>query len=56
MKQYLANVRSEMRHVTWPSRRQVLVSTVVVVAASALTALYLGVLDYVLSIGIEKVI
>lgn len=49
MIQYLKDVRAEMRHVSWPTRRMTIVYTAVVVAISLATAVYLGLLDYVFS-------
>ena len=53
---YLKNVRAEMRHVSWPSRRLTIVYTVVVIIVSLVTAVYLGLLDYVFSTGIRTII
>ena len=53
---YLKNVRAEMRHVSWPSRRLTIVYTVVVIIVSLVTAVYLGLLDYVFSTGIRIII
>lgn len=53
---YFKDVRAEMRHVSWPTRRQAVVYTCVVVAVSAATAIYLGLLDYVLSLVIKQII
>jgi preprotein translocase subunit SecE len=44
---YLKDVRSEMKHVSWPTRKQAISFTVVVVAISLLTAAYIGVFDYI---------
>jgi preprotein translocase subunit SecE len=53
---YFKDVRAEMRHVSWPTRRQAVVYTVVVIAVSLITAIYLGLLDYLFSIVIQKII
>ncbi len=53
---YFKDVRAEMRHVSWPTRRQAIVYTVVVIAVSLVTAVYLGLLDYFFSFIIQKVI
>jgi preprotein translocase subunit SecE len=49
MIQYLKEVRAEMKHVSWPTRKQTIVYTVVVIGISLATAVYLGLLDYVFS-------
>jgi preprotein translocase subunit SecE len=53
---YFKDVRAEMKHVSWPTRRQSVIYTVVVVAVSLATAIYLGLLDYVFSLVIQKII
>lgn len=42
---YLKDTRGEMRHVSWPTRKQAIEFTIVVIAISVLTALFLGVFD-----------
>jgi preprotein translocase subunit SecE len=49
---FLTEVRNEMRRVTWPSRREVYATTVVVILVSAFFGLYLWGLD----LAIDKVI
>ncbi|MBP9711229.1 MAG: preprotein translocase subunit SecE [Candidatus Pacebacteria bacterium] len=49
MIQYLKEVRAEMKHVSWPTRQQTIVYTLVVIGISLATAVYLGLLDYVFS-------
>ena len=42
---FLTEVRNEMRRVTWPSRREVYATTLVVILTSAFFGLYLWGLD-----------
>ncbi len=56
MPQYFKDVRAEMKHVSWPSRRLTIVYTIVVVAISLATAVYLGLLDYAFSNFIKAII
>ncbi|HVY73136.1 MAG TPA: preprotein translocase subunit SecE [Candidatus Paceibacterota bacterium] len=53
---YFKDVRAEMKHVSWPTRRQAIVYTLVVIAVSLVTAIYLGLLDYLFSLIIQKII
>lgn len=53
---YFKDVRSEMRHVSWPTRRQAVGYTVVVIVVSLATAFYLGILDYVFAAMIKAFI
>jgi len=56
MPQYFKEVRAEMKHVSWPTRNQALVYTLVVILVSLATAIYLGLLDYVFDFVIQKII
>lgn len=46
---YIKETRGEMKHVSWPSRRQTIAYTILVIAISIVTAVYLGVFDYIFS-------
>ena len=53
---FLIEVRNEMRRVTWPSRREVYATTLVVILTSAFFGLYLWVVDLTLSSGIHWIL
>lgn len=53
---YFKDVRAEMKHVSWPSRRLTITYTIVVVGLSLATAVYLGLLDFVFSGFIKQLI
>ncbi len=53
---YFKDVRAELNHVSWPSRRTTIMYTIVVLAVSIATAIYLGVLDYILSTLITRIV
>lgn len=46
---YIRDTKAEMRHVKWPSKRQTVAYSVIVVLASVATAVYLGFFDFVFS-------
>lgn len=46
---YLVQSRDELKKVTWPNREELIRLTLVVLAISAVTATYLGILDSLLS-------
>ncbi|MBO8142601.1 MAG: preprotein translocase subunit SecE [Firmicutes bacterium] len=46
---YFREVRSELRKVAWPSRQELVTYTVVVLASVAVVAVFLGVVDVVVS-------
>jgi preprotein translocase subunit SecE len=47
--QFLREVRVELKKVTWPSRKQTLGSTVVVIILVMIISLFLGIVDFGLS-------
>jgi preprotein translocase subunit SecE len=50
---FLTEVRNEMRRVTWPSRKEVYATTVVVIITSAFFGLYLFTLDVALNAAVN---
>ena len=50
---FLSEVRNEMKRVTWPSRREVYATTVVVILVSVFFGLYLWVIDMTLSSAVH---
>jgi preprotein translocase subunit SecE len=48
-RRFLTEVRSELSRVTWPSRREVWATTVVVILTSMLFGIYLYMIDVTLS-------
>ena len=55
-RQFYIDVRSEMKKVSWPSRQEVLGTTIVVVVAVIFFGLYLGLVDYLLNLGLGRVL
>jgi len=43
---YFRGVRDELQKVTWPTRQQTLQKTSLVIVASVIVGVYIGVLDY----------
>ena len=52
---FLTEVRSEMRRVTWPSRREVYATTVVVILTSIFFGVYLWGLDLALTWAVGRI-
>jgi preprotein translocase SecE subunit len=50
---YLKDTVTELGHVSWPTQRQALVYTVLVVALSIAVALYVGLFDFLFSKGLD---
>ncbi|MEK7227536.1 MAG: preprotein translocase subunit SecE [Patescibacteria group bacterium] len=51
---YIKDTRGELTHVVWPSRREALLFTTIVVVISILVSLFLGFFDYLLSLILQK--
>ena len=47
--EYIKETKGEMAHVTWPSRKQAVSYAVLVILISIVTALLLGLFDYIFS-------
>lgn len=43
---YLKDTRAEFRHVTWPTGRQAMVYTALIILVSVVVALLVGLFDY----------
>ena len=48
-RRFLTDVRAELGRVTWPSRREVWSTTVVVILTASLFGIYLAIVDFGLS-------
>jgi preprotein translocase subunit SecE len=55
-KQFYLDVRSEMKKVSWPARQEVVGTTIVVVIAVFFFGFYLGLVDYLLAMGMDRII
>jgi len=54
--QFFREVRVEIKKVTWPTRKETLASTVVVLITTFIIAAFLGVVDFLLSSGVERLL
>jgi len=43
---YFRDTAAEMKHVKWPTQKQAMVYTALVIGISAIVAVYLGAVDY----------
>lgn len=53
---FVREVRQEMSKVTWPSRRETTISTVMVLLLVAVTAVFFITVDWVLSTAIRMIL
>lgn len=56
IKEYLNEVKSEMRKVSWPSKQRTIKDSTIVVVASLATAAFLGAADSVFNFVTESII
>ena len=53
---YFKETRAELKHVIWPSKNQTFYYTLVVIILSVAIAYYLGIFDFIFSMGLQKVV
>lgn len=53
---YIKNVRAELSHVAWPSTRTAVAHTLVVIAISIGIAIWVGLLDYVFTSIVSRLV
>lgn len=53
LKTYIQETRGELKHVSWPTYRQTVVYTLLVVCVSIAVSIYLGLFDFAFSKLIE---
>jgi preprotein translocase subunit SecE len=51
--EYLNETKGELKHVTWPTRNQAILFTVIVVVFSIVVAFFLGAFDYIFTLGLK---
>ena len=54
--QFIQQVRSEVSKIVWPSRREVLVTAVMVFVMAMMTALFFFLVDYLIREGLRAVL
>ncbi|PIP58252.1 MAG: preprotein translocase subunit SecE [Candidatus Vogelbacteria bacterium CG22_combo_CG10-13_8_21_14_all_37_9] len=53
---YFKDTRSEMKHVSWPTRKQVINFTLLVLLICILTGIFLGLFDFLFTTGLKALI
>ncbi|MBD3664413.1 preprotein translocase subunit SecE [Sulfitobacter aestuariivivens] len=54
--QFLQQVRAEVAKVVWPTRREVMLTTVMVFILAALTAIFFAIVDILIRGGLQTVL
>lgn len=55
LKKFLREVVAEMRKVTWPTKDELVGSTIVVIVVSLIVAIFIGIVDRILSFAVKMV-
>lgn len=53
---YIKDTRGELKHVSWPTKKQAIIFTTLVIVISFFTAMLLGFFDFVFSFLLETFI
>jgi len=53
---YIKESKDELKKVIWPSRKETIKYTLLVIGISIVTAIFLGAIDFGLNIVVEKII
>ncbi|HEC30831.1 MAG TPA: preprotein translocase subunit SecE [Candidatus Yonathbacteria bacterium] len=53
---YLKETKGELKHVSWPTRKQTIFFTIIVVVLSIFTAVLLGIFDRIFAVILENII
>lgn len=51
--EYLKETKGELKHVSWPTRDQAILFTVIVVVFSLVVAIFLGAFDFIFTMGVK---
>ncbi len=53
---YFKETKAEMKHVKWPTRKQAINFTIVVIIVSVFLAYFLGLFDFIFTSGLRYII
>ncbi len=54
--QFIQQTRAEIGKVTWPTRREVVLTTIMVLVMATLTAIFFALVDMVIRFGLEQIL
>jgi preprotein translocase subunit SecE len=53
---YIRDTKGELKHVSWPTRKQATAFTILVIVLSIIVSLYLGLFDFLFTLLVEKLV
>lgn len=54
--QYVKDSKNELKKVTWPTKKEIKQHTLLVIGISLAVAAFLGIIDYLLTLGLGQII
>lgn len=54
-KKFLKEVVAELRKVTWPSKDELIGSTIVTIVVSCIVAVFIGIVDRILTLAVQAI-
>ncbi len=54
--QYIKSSITELKKVTWPTKKETTNYTLLVIGISLAIAAFIGIIDYILALGVEQII
>jgi preprotein translocase subunit SecE len=54
--EFVREVKAELLKVSWPTRKELVGATMIVITTTAILTAYIGVLDFLLSKGVSSVL
>ena len=54
--QYLKGSYAEIKNITWPTKQEIKQHTILVIVISVVVALFLGLCDYGLNLGLQQIV
>lgn len=54
--EYIKDTRAEFKHVVWPTRKQAIYFTIIVIVLSVVIAYFLGIFDFIFGRVLERII
>jgi preprotein translocase subunit SecE len=53
---YLRESIAELKKVTWPTKKQTINYTLIIIGISLALAAFIGIIDYILTLGVQNII
>lgn len=54
--QYIKEAKEELQKAVWPSKKQLINHTAIVIGVSLAIAVFIGIVDFLFTLGLEKII